>query len=346
MCRTDADTNDASHGDGVHLFFVRAKAEAKWAKQCRTRHTHDHEVVPESSDGDSSSSESSDDENNSPVAIPAPASSLTVPIRASTRTKEVKQEVKKDVIPLPLYLDDPTSIVTPLPAERATSLKRTALRAQPGSSKRGKSRGAASTVRAPSTPALSAFVATPNAAPSAHEELHPSLRHHYRDLRIRPTAGHGGSPIYLRPATGEANSPIPPASHAGASSPSVSSVSSISTSSVTTDVHAEEPKLPFLDLRMSASASAPPFGGAEFGRFMRESVSARGLSPLAASGSKRSSVSISGRGADSSRAGRTVKEKADDTRLLYNSDTRTLYKDPYMCGVLFPEKYADFLKYW
>lgn len=329
--------------------------------------------MPESSDSDDS-----DDGDDSPpiTVLPGSRSAATsIPVRASTRVKkEVKQEVQKqEEIPLPLYLDDPTSIVTPV--DRTPSLKRTAVRVQPGSQKRAKSRGV---VQAPSTSSRAATTPIPKAkrishrsgspgplsaalsesatttiatstavitndavmanaaaAPSAGAEIpHASVRSrpHYRDLRINPPLSAApGSPILLRPATTPARASHTPTVASIASSPSVSSASSMSASSISTMAGAEaDAGLPFLDLRASVSTGggdAPPFGGAEFGRFV-SSVHRAGPSTSKSAGSKRASTAMSTAGVIRGAMGKGKEKSASPTQLLYNNDTRTLYKDP------------------
>ncbi|KAJ7146953.1 hypothetical protein C8R44DRAFT_864659 [Mycena epipterygia] len=327
--RVDADLRDPTpRNDGVHLFFDRAGAERKWDKQCRKRHTHNNEdIVPENSNGSSSSDDGDPSESVDAVKL------------------EAKPEDRPD-IPLPLFLDDPTSVV--LPWEHTPSLKCTALRAPPDSPKRAKSRS----VTKGTLTASHAATPLANAAPSAAADLaHPSVRArpHFRELRINPRSKTPGSPIFMRPATSSVSrmtTPTPvvrpptspsaastpsaaatpaPASRMAASasiasSPSVSSVSSLSTSSVSTAA-ATQSGLPRLDLHESVStrgSAAPPFGKGEFGRFF----SARGTG---ASSSSAPSVS---RGASTPGGSKGKERAASPTTLLYNIETRTLYKDP------------------
>lgn len=350
--------------NGVHMFFDRARAEQAWTKRCRRRHTHQHEhgeVVAQSSDRHSSSDNSDDSEPSTFITVSPGSRSAgsSVPMPASTCTKSVvKLEAKKEEdipqeIPLPLYLDDPTSIV--MPVDRTPSGKRTAARIQPGSHKRAKPRTvikaatSAATSRLPAPPEAAAYTianntASANAAAALceHAELpHPSVRAqpHWHDLRIHRHTATRGSPILLRPAatpapasrmpvatvTTPARMPTAhsvttattpaPASRAlnaasVASSRSVSSASSMSVSSAAT-----EARLPFLDLRASVStggSGASPFGRGDFGWSSKSTGSKRGAG---------TSMATSGKG----------KERASSpTRLLYNKDTRTLYKDPYV----------------
>ncbi|KAJ7127721.1 hypothetical protein C8R44DRAFT_873530 [Mycena epipterygia] len=351
--KVDADRRDPTpRKDGVHLFFERTRAEHKWNKQCRKRHTHnDEDIVPESSDGCSSSnsSDSSDSSDSSG--------------RDNVVKPEGKQEDAQD-IPLPLYLDDPLSIVAPV--EHTPSLKHAVVRAQPHSPKPAKSRSviqaatsaatASASAHAPvhthrqsrsSAPPEGAAHAIANDAASANAAAalgkcadlpHPSVRArpHYRALRINPHTSARGSPIVLQPAaTPTPDSRMPAAASVmTATTPAptyrvlntesvASSVSSMSVSSVSTTA-AREAQLPFLDLHASVSTgggAASPFGRGGFGRFL-SSARKTGESSSKSTGSKRradGSMATSGKGKE---------RESSPTRLLYNNDTGTLYKDP------------------
>ncbi|KAJ6502986.1 hypothetical protein DFH09DRAFT_1102288 [Mycena vulgaris] len=289
--KSDADARDPSPwSDGVLLFFTRAKADAKWASHCRKRHVHsDDEVVAESADGDSSS-DSVKPTPTSPSCSTSLRSKVSAsrntsgPARASVRVKSehvksehikserVKSErVKSEVDdhPLPLYLDDPTSIVPN--ADRSTSLKRIVRDAQPGSPKRVRSGAAETTpapvrpiratttpVRAPATTPVRASAATPICrAPAAtpiraasrplpinaiNSDLSPppSLKgalHAPRPAPRAPSAGVAptafGASSVSRGVRGLPLPMMPPMSVLTSSqmSPSVSSISSISSSS-------------------------------------------------------------------------------------------------------------------
>ncbi|KAJ7143045.1 hypothetical protein C8R44DRAFT_726328 [Mycena epipterygia] len=313
--RTDTDRH-CVEADDILIFFACTRAGRKWDAHCRKRHTHDD---TDSGDGDPNDTDSSDDDHivsaqkllpqypddddsaPHPASVPAAAHSASVLAAAPTPSRPVS--VKPTTRAAKPSINSKTTLMRPISTKRESA-----------SVKREVKEEVKRVVMLPlfrddSPPSSS----SPRKPPSGTVTPTPMARSKRAKGRPSPPA-----------------SPVCPPRPSPTSSALLASVTSVFSISTASSMCASPLKSshPWRDLRSSASSAPRTPSASSAPRAASASSTSAGRRP-----SCRPSHEHLGRGFVKKEAGGANAAFTRDvggspsTRLLYNSSTRTLYKD-------------------